>query len=528
MWAVPMDRTLDYVIIGGGPAGIQMAYYLQRNGRSYAVLESSDRPGVFFETYPRHRQLLSINKVHTGCEDPELNLRHDWNSLLSEEYEPLFKSVSSDFFPSADALLTHLEAFVQRHGIPIDYGRTVTRVSRAGDGFTVECADGQHYGCRSLIVGTGVSQPHVPDIPGIDLAEGYEDFPLDPAGFTGKRVLIIGKGNSAFETADGMNDTTALIHLVSPNSIELAWETHYVGDLRAVNNNLLDTYQLKTQNAVLDADVRRIAQRDDGRFVVTFAYSHAGGEVEDRVYDRVIRCTGFRFDASFFDESCTLALTIDDRFPLLTSEWESANQPGIYFVGTITQSLDYGKTNSAFIHGFRYNVRVLSRFLEAKNHGEELRAEALSFEPDAIADRLLERVNSASELWQQQSFLTDVVLLDGPRSPAILCGMPVNYVRERFLDPGHHCLVSSLEFGSSAGRAPFSAARSPGHDVSRASESHFLHPVIREFREGMCLSEHHVMEDLEAHWGDGVHRVALVDYLEQRVGLDALAREAAG
>jgi hypothetical protein len=44
-------------------------------------------------------------------------------------------------------------------------------------------------------------------------------------------------------------ETAAVIHVAGPHSIRMAWRTHYVGHLRAVNNNFLDTYQLKSQNA---------------------------------------------------------------------------------------------------------------------------------------------------------------------------------------------------------------------------------------------------------------------------------------
>ena len=45
------------------------------------------------------------------------------------------------------------------------------------------------------------------------------------------------------------------MHVAGPSPLRLAWKTHYVGHLRAVNNNFLDTYQLKSQNAVLDGSM---------------------------------------------------------------------------------------------------------------------------------------------------------------------------------------------------------------------------------------------------------------------------------
>ena len=83
----------------------------------------------------------------------------------------------------------------------------------------------------------------------------------------------------------------------------MAWRSHYVGHLRAVNNNLLDTYQLKSQNALLDGTVERIERRDGG-YLVTVSFARANEVKKDLRYDRVIVCTGFRFDASIFDPDC--------------------------------------------------------------------------------------------------------------------------------------------------------------------------------------------------------------------------------
>src|SRR6267142_847174 len=76
-----MNQNFDYLIIGAGPGGLQLGYFLQKAGRNYVILEANRGPGSFFKTFPRHRTLISSNKVYTGFDDPELNLRFDWNSL---------------------------------------------------------------------------------------------------------------------------------------------------------------------------------------------------------------------------------------------------------------------------------------------------------------------------------------------------------------------------------------------------------------------------------------------------------------
>ena len=74
-----------YLVLGAGPGGLQIAHYLESAGRDYLVLDRASAPASFFATYPRFRQLISINKRHVGREDSlDFAQRHDWNSLLSE------------------------------------------------------------------------------------------------------------------------------------------------------------------------------------------------------------------------------------------------------------------------------------------------------------------------------------------------------------------------------------------------------------------------------------------------------------
>lgn len=119
----------DYCVLGAGPAGLQMAYFLQRAGRDYAVFERAPRPGSFFTRYPRHRKLISINKRHTGKANAEFNLRHDWNSLLSHDPRLLFRHYSSAYFPDAGDMVRYLDDFADRLGLHVLYNTTIAHVT---------------------------------------------------------------------------------------------------------------------------------------------------------------------------------------------------------------------------------------------------------------------------------------------------------------------------------------------------------------------------------------------------------------
>ncbi len=508
----------EYLILGAGPSGLQLAYYFERDGRDYQILEGGEGVGTFYQKYPRHRQLISINKVYTGTEDNELRLRHDWNSLLTDDYSLLFRDYSKEYFPPAECIQHYLRDFAERFQLKIRNQTRVTRVTRTPNGFELTDQAGNCFTCRRLIVATGVSRPYVPDIPGIELAEQYADVSVRPEDFIDQRVLIVGKGNSAFETADNLLPTASVIHLVSPCPIDFAWKTHFVGDLRAVNNNILDSYQLKSQNAILDAETVEIRKLPNGSFAAKFQYQHAEGEEEELFYDRVICATGFRFDDAIFDESTRPELTIFDRFPNLNCEWESTNQPGMFFIGTLMQMRDYKKTTSGFIHGFRYNVQAFAKLLGEKYHSQPWPYTQHPFDSAILTERILARVNGSSALWQQQSFLGDVLVIRDNGVVHYYEGMPVAYLQRHFVDNDLRCFVLTLEFGSSAhDEDPFKVNRIRRDNVAKAASSTFLHPAIREYENGAKVSEHHIIEDLEAVWKEPEHIQPLTAYIEQRI-----------
>ena len=512
-------QPLDYLVIGAGPAGCQLGYFLQKAGHSYLILEAGDSAGTFFKKFPRHRTLISNNKVYTGFNDTERNLRWDWNSLLSDREDLLFKHYSKRYFPPADDMVRYLQDFATRCNLKIQYKTRVVKISKDGD-FHVTDGEGRRYTARRLIAATGYTKLYVPPIPGAELAELYTEVSVDPQEFVNKRVLIIGKSNSGFETADNLIETAANIHLASPHSVHFAWKTHFVGHLRAVNNNFVDTYQLKSQNAILDCRIDRIVKKPDGTYRVSVTYNHAYGEQEDLEYDRVILCTGFRFDASLFDEPCKPELAINDRFPRQTSEWESTNVPDLYFAGTINQQRDYKKTTSGFIHGLRYNAQALFRILERKYHGREWPSRPVPATPEALAKAIVERANRSSALWQQFGFLCDLIAR-GPNGEFFYYeDIPVDYVHDSDFGQNEEYYLLTLEYGKDHSLdliQPVGDYRPHKDDPDSAHLSPGLHPIVRRFNRSEFVVEHHVIEDLYGEWCEEVHRAPLLKFLRAQL-----------
>jgi cation diffusion facilitator CzcD-associated flavoprotein CzcO len=197
--ATPQPHTYhQYVIIGSGPGGLQLAHYLQSAGRDYIVLDKSSESTGSFSTLPRFRQLISLNKYATGRSELDFALRFDWNSLLSDEshvkprwpggnnntmvadvpHGLLFRHHTKKYWPPADAMVSYLRNFsailqlniapntkVQRIRRTKRRGRTaqefVIRTMVSGSG---EVPRVVIYRCRYLLIATGLSQPNPSDV----------------------------------------------------------------------------------------------------------------------------------------------------------------------------------------------------------------------------------------------------------------------------------------------------------------------------------------------------------------------------
>ena len=72
-----------YCIVGGGPGGLQLGQFLLSAGRDYVIFKRGTGPGFFFERFPIHRQLISLNKRHTGRDNPEFSEPASTSTSLS-------------------------------------------------------------------------------------------------------------------------------------------------------------------------------------------------------------------------------------------------------------------------------------------------------------------------------------------------------------------------------------------------------------------------------------------------------------
>jgi hypothetical protein len=247
---------------------------------------------------------------------------------------------------------------------------------------------------------------------------------------------------------------------------------------------------LRSQNAVLDAGIERI-DMEGLRYRVSLRRT-PGAPLETRVYDRVIVCSGFQFDGTMFDNTCRPALTINDRLPEQTAEWESTTVGGLYFAGSLMQARDYRRTASSFIHGFRYNVRALHHILGWKYHGQNWPSRLIPPDSTSLSRAISGRIQMNSDLWHMPGFLCDVVVVPPDRRPLRYYeGLPVDYVRKaHWLDRCEYYTLT-MEFGG---------AQAPDSGLAGG-----FHAIVRQYVEARLFGEHHITGQLKAPAGSPEH-----------------------
>ena len=158
-------KYYDTIIIGSGPAGLTAAFYLAREGVNILVIEKGGIGGQVGIT-----QTL-------------------------DNFPGFDEGVSGNEFAN------RLERQAEKFGAEILKAQEVKNISREGQYLCVETESGESYGANAILLATGAEYRRL-EIPGEQELIGINVHfcaTCDGAFYKGKKVLVIGGGNSGFE-----------------------------------------------------------------------------------------------------------------------------------------------------------------------------------------------------------------------------------------------------------------------------------------------------------------------------------------
>jgi thioredoxin reductase len=466
----------DYpvVVVGSGPGGLQTSYSLRRLGVDHAVVSADEKPGGMFQRWPIFQRLLSWSKPDAPFPvDSEEFEWYDHNSLLGDvpEHRGLVAAELDRTWmvPSCPEMQRGLAGFAEKGGVAVRYGCRWESTRQEEDGFVLGTSDGE-YRCRAVVFALGVTTPWRSPINGIDQVAHYVDC-RRARDYRGKRVFIVGKRNSGFEIADALVPWAKQVVLCSPRSVQTA-----VLALASVRVRYFQPYEDASWGGgtlVLDAAIDRIEQTGAGWRVLAEGTTRPGGlELEA---DEVIAATGFSVPLGDLVD-LGVATVAQGRIPALTSFWESASVPGVYFAGNATQgSAGLRKhglgSASGTVSGFRYNARILARHLAETRFAKSAARRPLAH--DEIVPFLLHQLAHGPALWNQKAYLARVVTLDPAAGARDEGDLPLQHVVDA---GGPDALAATVEMDAQGAIYPVVYARRGGRiDRELILDPHPLH-----------------------------------------------------
>ncbi|MBL8103456.1 MAG: FAD-dependent oxidoreductase [Anaerolineales bacterium] len=155
----------DAIIIGGGPAGLTSSLYLAREGLDVLVIEKAGLGGQAGIT----QTLDNFPGFDEGISGAEFSDR------LSRQ--------------------------ARKFGVEILQAQEVVEIEQDGQYHVIHTNSGEHYHSKSVLIATGAKYRRL-EIPGEDGLIGINVHfcaTCDGAFYKGKKVLVVGGGNSGFE-----------------------------------------------------------------------------------------------------------------------------------------------------------------------------------------------------------------------------------------------------------------------------------------------------------------------------------------
>jgi dimethylaniline monooxygenase (N-oxide forming) len=184
---------VEVCVVGGGVSGIAAAKALREESFSPHVFEKGSQPGGLW----RYRNDNGLSGIYDA-------LRLNTSKTLTAFSDFPMPDEYPDY-PDHRQFVGYLDAVIERFGLgPSFRFRTeVVRIAPAGGRWTVELADGTVTPYDAVLVASGHHwKPRTPALPGRFSGRMLHSHEYrTPEGFEGKRVLVVGIGNSGVDIA---------------------------------------------------------------------------------------------------------------------------------------------------------------------------------------------------------------------------------------------------------------------------------------------------------------------------------------
>lgn len=246
----------DLVIVGAGPAGISAALTAQKNGLKFKVLEQYTLGGTVY-SFPRSK-IVMTNPMDL----------------------PLYGKVKL-FDTSKDELLKIWNAAISKNNIQIQENSKVEQIIPQEDHtFRVEVANGENYISDNVLIAIGRrGTPRKLNIPGESLPKVFYRL-LEPENISGQRIVVVGGGDSAIESAMLLMDQNEVILSYRKGAFSRIKQDNRDRIKKAQESNKLKVIYNSNLISIDEFNVTiQIQDEEEQKVPNDFVYIFAGGEL---------------------------------------------------------------------------------------------------------------------------------------------------------------------------------------------------------------------------------------------------------
>lgn len=486
------DELPDYLVIGAGGSGLQMALFLDKYNYSYVVLEKESIAGSFWTKFPRFQELISVNKLmRNGTQ----KLRFDWHSMLEAPLE--MQNITYEYFPSGQDWQRYMRRVAEEADLNIEYGVQVESIASNGSPCVIVRNAGttaERCARRRVFVGTGLREKSEP------LLEAFGGIPysrMTKKAALRRRVCILGNGNAGFEVAQNVYGVADRVTIYGNQAARLSAVTRYTGDVRIKFLQVLENFHGKLLDTVqqfhrLPATQGLSKELNASQILITKRALRDIAFLREYDCETMVIATGFR--------SYVPGMFLTERFPATQAWYTSKGNPTVHFIGWLMHERDFRKGASGFLSGYRYLIRNLVHHVREIDDGVPYPFKLLTKEQ--VVQEVIARIQIAHDLviLQDGVVLRDMIIPAGTNGDEEI----FNYYEGITFEFPHKDIVNRNDaifvyFAWGNGRTPLhvfdSHARFDEEKIGLIN--HFLHPVIEV--NGL---ERHIMEHLRMEWGE--------------------------
>ncbi len=316
-------ESRDVVIIGGGQSALATAYFLRRENIDFIILDANEVPGGAWTRTWDSLKLFSPK---------------EYSSLPGWMMPP-----TKETYPTREEIINYLTEYEKRYEFDIRRPVNVRNVSFHDGVFTIETDKGL-INSKAIVSATGNwSNPFIPTYMGQDLFQGeqiHSAFYKNPEELRGKRVLVVGGGNSAAQILAEVSKVAETIWVTKDPPEFLPDEV----DGRYLFNLATRKYQAMLKGEVLEEahDLAKVVMvdsvkegRERGVLEAKEPFNHlttdsvVWSEGHEEKIDAIIWCTGFRPNLKHL---ASLQI-IEADGKINTVGPRSLKYPGLWFVG---------------------------------------------------------------------------------------------------------------------------------------------------------------------------------------------------